>query len=175
MKMWKSLDYVRWLMLPLFFLFVLSAQGTILPRICPSPIAPDLFIAMSIGTGILLGPVWGALMGLFLGLVQGSTGGGMLEAFMISRAVCGMLGGWLASHLFRGRIFRAVICGGVVTVLGEGVFSIVSLLHQTNLGARSEWVQYVGAEALYNCVCVPVILVFVKIVSPSCLNHLVSE
>lgn len=175
MKIWKSLDYVRWFMLPLFFLFVLSVQGTILPRICPNPILPDLFIAVSIGTGIFWGPGWGALIGLFLGLVQSSTGGGMLEAFMISRAVCGMLGGWLASHLFRGRIFRAVICGGIVTVLGEVVFSIISLLHQMNLGAKSEWVQYVGVEALYNCVCVPVIFVFLKAVSPSCLNHLISE
>lgn len=141
-------------MRPLLYVMALGGsslvQSSLVPAIKVGEVAPDISLVLTVLLGFRLGPEAGCLIGFSAGLLQDVSGGGLVGAQALTKALVGfgigLLGGrfWVSSPLVQ-------VPGLAILTLAEGLlrYGLLSLFHfPAELGALLLYV--ILPQTLYN-------------------------
>ncbi|HSB60216.1 MAG TPA: rod shape-determining protein MreD [Vicinamibacteria bacterium] len=126
------------------------AQATVVPVFRLGHVVPDLPLVMVVLLALRRGPVAGCAAGFVAGLVQDSTGGGLIGVQALTKALVGFAIGSVAGRL-RATQPLVQVPGLVVLSLAEGLarFALLQLFHfPAPFGELMTYV--IVPQALYN-------------------------
>jgi len=101
-------------------------QSTLSVRMEIRGVSPDLVFVWAVCVGLVSGPSAGALAGCGGGLVEGALAQKLIAAFAISKLMSGFAAGLLAAKMFKEHWLVLVVGGGLLTLVNETIFLLVS-------------------------------------------------
>jgi rod shape-determining protein MreD len=113
-------------------------------------VSPDLLFLWTVCMGLLSGHHVGALVGFGCGLLEGGLQQASIGAFAISKTLSGFGAGVMAGKMFRENWLVPIVSAGVLTVVNEGIFLLLS--------RGADWSQagrLIGLRALYHAALAP--------------------
>ena len=113
-------------------------------------VSPDLLFLWTICMGLLSGHNAGAVVGFGCGLMEGGLQQAAIGAFAISKTMSGFGAGVLAGRMFRENWLVPIVSAGVLTVVNEGVFLLLSRGDDWSQAGR-----LIGLRALYHAALAP--------------------
>ncbi|HIE09299.1 MAG TPA: hypothetical protein EYP65_05565, partial [Armatimonadetes bacterium] len=114
----------KWPLVLLLLLFFVG-QLSVVPQVFRG-LKPECILIFVACVGLYAGPRWGIGLGIVGGALEAVFEGRSAGAFILSRAISGLLGGVIGERAFKENLFVASFIGVVCTWAGEATFGVVS-------------------------------------------------
>ena len=102
-----------------------AAQTSLIPRYFNDALlVPDLLLCTVVAMGVLAGPVYGSLYGIYAGLLADSVGGFGICLLPLLYMLCGYAA-WVAADLLPKRKFSAFLAVGAISLLGRVIVAVI--------------------------------------------------
>ena len=130
-------------------ILVCAAQTSLLPHYLDDAfLVPDLLLCLTLGFGMLAGPIFGSLFGIYAGILADCTGGFGICLLPVFYALCGY-GAHVCEDLLPNRKFPVYLAFGVLAALGRAIVAMVYVMLSSG---------NVELLSITRYVCIPLIL-----------------
>ena len=105
-----------------------AAQTSLLPHyLNDAYLVPDLLLCTVVAIGMLAGPVYGSLYGIYAGLLADSVGGFGIFLLPLLYMLCGYAA-WVVADILSKRKFSVFLAVGAVALLGRIVIAVIYVI-----------------------------------------------
>lgn len=106
-------------------MIICAAQTSLIPHyLNDSYLVPDLLLGFVLSVGIFAGQAYGALFGIFAGILADSTGGFGIFLLPLLYMLCGYFAS-VAAELIPGKKFPVFLATGVIASVARAVLALV--------------------------------------------------
>ena len=128
---------------------VCAAQTSLLPHyLNDAHLVPDLLLCLTIAFGMLAGPLYGSLFGIYAGVLADATGGFGIFLLPVFYMLCGY-GAHVCTELIPNKKFPVYLVFGAFAALGRAIVALIYVMLSSG-----------NVQLLQVCryVCIPLIL-----------------